>query len=280
MTIARTRLMENGVGLVESLRVDGPRTARPRAESYSPDFQVCLPYHGAFVWHVGQDDVVADANRVLFVAGDEGYRMSHPADEGYAELIVTIKPPVLSEILGVPEPQLAGCDPFKRRSRPAGLELQRLGAECLHRGERGGWSRLAGEEWLLGFLRTCFERPSAAPAISPSTLRLVGRAKEFLAANLTSPVRLSHIARAARTSPAYLTSVFRRVEGMPLHRYLMQLRLARALVELPHASDLTRLACDLGFSNHSHFSAAFRRSFGCTPSHFRERARSARLTSP
>jgi AraC-like DNA-binding protein len=42
---------------------------------------------------------------------------------------------------------------------------------------------------------------------------------------------------------------------------------------LPHASDLTALAFDLGFSSHSHFSAAFRRAFGCTPSAFRESMR-------
>lgn len=59
-------------------------------------------------------------------------------------------------------------------------------------------------------------------------------------------------------------TVFRVVEGRPLHKYLVQLRLARALVEVPHADDLTALACELGFSNHSHFTAVFRRTFGCT----------------
>lgn len=63
--MSRTLVMDNAVGLVESLRVAGPRSPRPRTESYSAQFQVCLPYHGAFVWHVGQDDVVADPNQVL-----------------------------------------------------------------------------------------------------------------------------------------------------------------------------------------------------------------------
>ena len=59
----------------------------------------------------------------------------------------------------------------------------------------------------------------------------------------------------------------------------MELRLGRALVELPNATDLTTLAFDLGFSSHSHFAAAFRRAFGCTPSHFRESTRSRRAAS-
>ena len=271
--MCRTRLMESGIGLVESLRVAGPRSPRPRAESYSPDFQVCLPYEGAFVWHVGQDDVVADPNRVLFVAAGEGFRLSQPVHGGYAELIITIQPCLLADMLGVPERQLPGHALFRHRSRPAEMRLQRLGVECLHRSSRDGWAGLAGEEWLVDFLRASFTAPPPPLEVSPSTTRLLGRAKEYLSANLSAPVRLAHVARAAGTSPAYLTTVFSRLEGVPLHRYLIQLRLARALVELPHTSDLTGLACELGFSNHSHFTAAFRGAFGCTPSQFRESMR-------
>jgi len=80
------------------------------------------------------------------------------------------------------------------------------------------------------------------------------------------------VARAVDASPAYLTDVFRCCEGLPLYRYVLQARLARALVELPHADDLTALALDLGFSSHSHFTAAFRRAFAFTPSQFRAAA--------
>jgi AraC-like DNA-binding protein len=102
-----------------------------------------------------------------------------------------------------------------------------------------------------------------------STARLIRWVKEFLAAELTNAIRLSDVAHAVGASPTYLTDVFRRVEGVSLHRYLTQLRLARALVALPHTEDLAALAVEIGFSSHSHFSAAFRRAFGCTPSQFR-----------
>ena len=273
-TASRTTLLQNGFGLVESLRVVGPRTPKPTAEDYSPDFQVCLPYHGAFVWHVGGADVVADPNRVLFVAGGEGFRLSQPVHGGYAELIVTMHPPLLGEILGVGEQHLTTHPLFRERSRSADLRLQRLGAECFHRSAREGWEGLAGEEWLVAFLRSSLAAPPVDATISSATTRLLGRAKEYLAAHVSAPIRLSHVARAVGTSPAYLTTIFSRVEGAPLHRYLVQLRLARALIEVPHADDLTALALDLGFSSHSHFTAAFRRAFGCTPSSFRESMRS------
>jgi AraC family transcriptional regulator len=273
-TVSRTTLLQNGFGLVESLWVVGPRTPKPTAEDYSPDFQVCLPYQGAFVWHVGGDDVVADPNRVLFVAGGEGFRLSQPVHGGYAELIVTMHPPLLGEILGVAEQHLTMHPLFRERSRSADLRLQRLGAECFHRSAREDWEGLAGEEWLVAFLRSSLAAPPVDATISSATTRLLGRAKEYLAAHVSAPIRLSHVARAVGTSPAYLTTIFSRVEGAPLHRYLVQLRLARALIEVPHADDLTALALDLGFSSHSHFTAAFRRAFGCTPSRFRESMRS------
>lgn len=177
------------------------------------------------------------------------------------------------------ERQVSSVALFRQRSRPAGRQLQRLGAECLHRYSRECWDGLAGEEWLVEFLPTALASSASGIEVSRSTARLLGRAKEYLSAHLSDPIRLTHVARAVGTSPAYLTSVFTRLEGMPLHRYLVQLRLARALVDVPHTSDLTGLACDLGFSNHSHFTAVFRRAFGCTPSRYRESLRRDRLNA-
>ena len=49
-------------------------------------------------------------------------------------------------------------------------------------------------------------------------------------------------------------------------------RLARALDLLAQYDDLTTLSLDVGFSSHSHFSAAFREAYGRTPSEFRHSA--------
>ncbi len=49
---------------------------------------------------------------------------------------------------------------------------------------------------------------------------------------------------------------------MPLYRYQRRLRLARALDLISQYDDLTTLGLDLGFSSHSHFTAAFREVYG------------------
>lgn len=269
--VSRTGLVASDVALVEdltSLGVDAPRT-----ECFSPRFQVCLPYRGVFVWHVGGEDVLGDPNQLLFVAGGESFRMSQPAHHGYGELIVTPSARVLADLLEDEPGRWHADAAFRSRSRRVDPTLQhaaaqlRLGAAC------GRFEMLDLEERVLDLLRRALRPVRRHQPVGAATRRLVTRAKAYLNAHGTEPLRLSAIARAVGASAAYLTDAFRRVEGVPLHRYLVQLRLARALVELPHAGDLSALAIGLGFSSHSHFSAAFRGAYGCTPSAFRRSVR-------
>jgi len=58
----------------------------------------------------------------------------------------------------------------------------------------------------------------------------------------------------------------------------VRLRLARALDVIGGYEDLTALGLDLGFSSHSHFTAAFRETYGRTPSQFRAALRAPSLT--
>jgi AraC-like DNA-binding protein len=87
---------------------------------------------------------------------------------------------------------------------------------------------------------------------------------------------LAQLARMFDVSPGHLCRVFRRHTGQRLHRYRDELRLRAAAEEVLHAGDLTALALDLGYSSHSHFTAAFRRTFSTVPADVRRvlRARS------
>jgi len=93
-----------------------------------------------------------------------------------------------------------------------------------------------------------------------------------LASDFARRWTLADVAAAVGGSPVYLTQVFQQVEGLPLYRYQLRLRLARALNLLAQYDDLTALGLDLGFSSHSHFSAAFRDTYGRSPSEFRQLA--------
>jgi len=273
---SRTRLLDVSVGVVEDLRREG---VGPEAgpEDFCPDFQICLPYRGLFVWHVGADEIVGDANQIVFVRAGESYRMRSPLPEGYAELIITPDLNALSEMAHVQGQALAQHPLFRRRRWRMEPRLQRFRARVQHWATGfGGIDDLEAEELVLALIRLALQQDvNKNTPNGTRSARLIRRTKEFLEGNLSSRIRLTHIAQAVGASPAYLTDLFTRVEGVSLHQYLTQLRLARALVELPHTDDLTALALHIGFSSHSHFTFAFRRAFGCAPSQFREDTRRA-----
>jgi hypothetical protein len=126
----RTRLLDSPALLVEDLRAAG-LTARLAPADYSPSFQVCFPYRGAFVWHVGRDRVPGDANQVRFVRAGEPFRVSQQACEPYAELIVTPAPELLTELLHTTGHRLPHHPLFAHRRGPAWAGLQRARARFL-----------------------------------------------------------------------------------------------------------------------------------------------------
>jgi AraC-like DNA-binding protein len=109
---------------------------------------------------------------------------------------------------------------------------------------------------------------------SATQQELVANAKRYISRLSGMRIRLTDVGRALHVSPVYVTEVFRQVEGMPLYRYALRQRLEHAVRLLPgYQGNFSELALELDFANHSHFTTAFRRAFGCTPAAFREKAR-------
>jgi AraC-like DNA-binding protein len=151
---------------------------------------------------------------------------------------------------------------------------QALTARLRHGLDRGVIETLEAESLILTLLgRALGERTSHAAGGSVGRQKLVDRAKLVLSSDLGRRWTLADIGADVGVSPVYLTQVFQQVEGLPLYRYQLQLRLARALDLLGEQCDLTGLALDLGFSSHSHFSTAFKRAYSQTPLEFQRSAR-------
>jgi AraC-like DNA-binding protein len=65
---------------------------------------------------------------------------------------------------------------------------------------------------------------------------------------------------------------------VPIHRYLNRLRLREAMETMAEREvDLSDLALGLGFSSHSHFTAAFRKELGIPPRGMKK-LKAARMT--
>jgi AraC-like DNA-binding protein len=110
---------------------------------------------------------------------------------------------------------------------------------------------------------------------SHAVRRLADRVKVLLASDLSRRWTLAEIAAEIGGSPVYLTQVFQKAEGIPCTATTCGCALPRALDLVEQYDDLSALAAELGFSSHSHFTAAFGRAYGRSPSAFKQSARRA-----
>jgi AraC-like DNA-binding protein len=222
------------------------------------------------VRHVGRSEAVAEANQLLFFNQAEGYRVSHPVGGGDACLSLAIGETWLRELAPPVEVRDIAVVAFRRERLRIDARTQALVALIRHSLKTQGTETLEAESLVLTLVRRALgERTSHAPRGSAGRRKLVDRAKLVLSSDLGRRWTLGDIASEIGVSPVYLTQVFQQVEGLPLYRYQLRLRLARALDLLGRYEDLSRLGLDLGFSSHSHFTSAFRQHYGRTPAEFR-----------
>jgi AraC-like DNA-binding protein len=228
-----------------------------------------FPYRGVYVRHVGSSDSVAESNQVVLFNKGEEYRISHPVTGGDACLSVGVAEHWLDEL--TPKEHVRDNDglTFRRQRLRIDARTQALVATLRYSLDRNVAETLEAETLTLTLIRRALgERTSHAAGASVGRQKLVDRAKLLLSSDLTRRWTLSEIGAAVGVSPVYLTQVFQQVEGLPVYRYHLRLRLARALDLLGEYSDLTSLGMDLGFSSHSHFTASFRQAYGRTPAEF------------
>jgi AraC family transcriptional regulator len=243
------------------------------AEECTTTTQLVFPYRGVYVRHVGYDQTVAEANQVLFFNASEGYRVSHPVPGGDGSLTVVVGEPQLRELAPVTFLRAGAVLAFRRQRLRIDARAQVLVALLRHSLHGNIAEPLEAESLALTLVqRVLGPRTTHTAGASTGRQRLVDRVKLVLASDLARRWTLAEIAAEVRGSPVYLTQVFQQVEGLPLYRYQLRLRLARALDLLAQYDDLTTLSLDLGFSSHSHFSAAFRQAYGRSPTEFKRSA--------
>jgi AraC family transcriptional regulator len=243
------------------------------AEECTTTTQLVFPYRGVYVRHVGNNQAVGEANQVLFFNAFEGYRISHPVPGGDASLTLVITEAMLRELAPTAFVRDTTILSFRQQRLRIDARTQALLALLRHSLRQNIAEPLEAETLALTLVqRTLGARTTHEPGATLGRQLLVDRVKLVLASDLARRWTLAEIAAEVRGSPVYLTQVFQQVEGVPLYRYQLNLRLARALDLLAQYADLTDLSLELGFSSHSHFSAAFREAYGRSPSEFRQSA--------
>jgi AraC-like DNA-binding protein len=227
--------------------------------------EIVIPQTGVFVRHVrarrGWRDTISDASRALFFRPDEPYRVSHPL--GGHDRSIDVAVPWAMLDTGAIEParlpdSVAVDWPTSALVRRWARALSTESCDPLTASEVG----IAVIDRIL---------PGPEREVVPAPIDpLVERARLAVAERLGERLTLPELGTLLDTSPFQLARRFRTATGSSIHGYRTTLRVRTALSRVEAGErDLTGLALDLGFVDHSHLTNVVRRHAGRPPSAFR-----------
>jgi len=205
---------------------------------------------------------------VLFAA-DAPYRIGFPGAIGDRALVLRFDDHLAPDHLD----KRASEPPATQGRLPPDAMLLRNLLWAQLQGDRA--DHFASEALGLDLLNLCLRSMHQSGGVPPrrSALarnrRAVERVKEAVGIAPADRWTIAKLANVANLSPFHLCHVFRQLVGTSLYEYVLHERLARTIDAVLEGGDLTAIALDAGFASHSHFTARFRRFFGCTPTMLR-----------
>jgi AraC family transcriptional regulator len=243
-----------------------------------------FPRHACWIEHEGERPFVADSTRVPLYNRGQPYRRGLIDPAGDASDWYGVAPDVLREMLACFDP--AAADRPERLfirgavDAPAGLflEQRRLFG---HVTSQPPADTMYVEESVLGLLGSVLDasyRGSDHRRAPAEEADIAARTRAHLGRTFLSRDGVADVAAAVGASTFHLCRVFRRETGYGLHQYRTALRLRWSLQPLADGVDILMTALNAGFAHHSHFTMAFRRAFGVSPSAFRRAQRFAGVT--
>jgi|GEM_PF-490704 len=102
--------------------------------------------------------------------------------------------------------------------------------------------------------------------------RLAAQCREYISGHLHERLTVQDIAAAIGAHPNYLSSLFRKTEGVSLYQYILQQKICLTKNLLKYSNySFPEIAAYLGFSSQSHLGQLFRKATGQTLKQYRDR---------
>lgn len=244
---------------------------------------VVFPRTTVTITHAGKAPVVADVNRVMFYNNRQIYSRHKLSDKGDLCEWFGFDPRLVADAIQPFDARVEDHPrkPFTFSNGPSDTTsylLQRLVVNQILAGEP--YDPLFMEETVLHILKRVIENSYRQCSVFPSQARfaqerdLVEAIQKELALHFEENLSLEQLASHLNYSAFHLCRIFRKHSGQSIHQYRKHLRLRASLEYVTQANtDLTHLALDMGFASHSHFTEAFRKTFGLPPSALRNTPR-------
>jgi AraC-like DNA-binding protein len=221
--------------------------------------------------------IVADASVATLYNRAQEYEREPLSRDGDRCEWFGLSPRLLRALVGARDPRAGDdpCRPIRFTHSPVTDALYLAQRDLYRCAKRSVPDPLWLEESVVALaervLDAAYGAAAPPPAMTPRLRDLVHDAQCLLARDPTAPHGLVDIADALGASVAHLSRSFRAGTGRTLHEHRTTLRLRASLGPLETATrGLTHVALAHGYSSHSHFTAAFHRAFGATPSQVRD----------
>jgi AraC family transcriptional regulator len=253
------------------------------ARCFHPDsVELCLNLSGnGHVQHSRREATFAPGTAGFYAQRKPSLKAWRDPAEHHQFFTVRFSVPFLRQQLagsdGALHPLVEGL--MREQKRFAGIsELHRLSSEQQHLvgrllhptvalGARPLWYQGKALEMMAEFF---FERQGADEFFCDRQRRVarerVDRVLAILKRRPSDPPSLEDLGREAGCSPFHLSRIFSKEMGLTIPQYLRQLRMERAAELLRSGRfNVTEAALEAGYSSLSHFTVAFRETFGCCP---------------
>lgn len=245
-----------------------------RGDEKAHQVEIVFVRSGAFRIESGRGREFADPSRAIVLRSGECFQVTHPGPCSDRSLVIGLSSETVRE-LGAMRKTKGGVDESPlpaaltvRCSRSVYLEQRKLAAGLERDTDPLGASEVA--LMLAEKILAPHERVHDRYVEEDDRVEAV---KALLAERFTERQSLAEIGAAVDLSEYRIARLFRASTGSTIHDHRMELRLRAAVERLADGEeDLTALALDLGFFDHSHFTRSFHRRFGLPPSRYRAQA--------
>ena len=131
-------------------------------------------------------------------------------------------------------------------------------------------SILEKENAFYSFLETLITRHGTGVKVipqpeEPSVLKRVLMIKRYIRENCMMNFSLQNLSEYFQLSPFYINRSFKKLVGLSLHRYHLQVRIEQSCKLLAEGCSITQAAVDSGFTDQSHYRRFFKKFYGVTP---------------
>lgn len=195
--------------------------------------------------------------------------------EQFQNLTVMVKPDTLYELAGEEVATRLGIDAspdFFVRCAGMCRKTMRSGTHLACLLNERPCQRLLLYAATLDYLHwhlSAFEVCESCKVLAPRERRQLESARTLLLEDLSTPPTIAALARAVGMNQCKLKAGFKMLFGSSIYALFQEERMNRAK-QLLAGHNVTETAVMLGYSNISHFSAAYRKQFGHLPSQTRQ----------